>query len=90
MIKPDQAASFLWIVDFRSFCWKRQTAFPRASPRVQRFSWGSFLWKDCDTAPAGADDYEPPFPWTIIDGEDGAFYFNDETGESQWDPPGVG
>jgi len=28
-----------------------------------------------------------PAAWVAIDGDDGLFYYNEETGESQWDPP---
>lgn len=29
-----------------------------------------------------------PAPWILIDGDDGPFYYNEESGESQWEPPG--
>eukprot|EP00927_Polykrikos_kofoidii_P028279 TRINITY_DN24721_c0_g1_i3.p1 TRINITY_DN24721_c0_g1~~TRINITY_DN24721_c0_g1_i3.p1 ORF type:complete len:800 (+),score=135.73 TRINITY_DN24721_c0_g1_i3:189-2588(+) len=28
-----------------------------------------------------------PPPWVAIDGDEGIFYYNEETGESQWEPP---
>lgn len=28
-----------------------------------------------------------PAPWVAINGDDGLFYYNEDTGESQWEPP---
>eukprot|EP00928_Gymnodinium_smaydae_P088018 TRINITY_DN7217_c0_g1_i2.p1 TRINITY_DN7217_c0_g1~~TRINITY_DN7217_c0_g1_i2.p1 ORF type:complete len:237 (-),score=56.36 TRINITY_DN7217_c0_g1_i2:72-782(-) len=36
---------------------------------------------------AAAGATELPEPWVAIDGDDGIFYYNEETGESQWEPP---
>ena len=33
------------------------------------------------------DAVDLPHPWTAIDGDDGFFYYNEETGESQWEHP---
>lgn len=37
--------------------------------------------------PTPVDDSELPHPWIAVDGDDGVFYHNEETGESQWEPP---
>ena len=34
-----------------------------------------------------ADDLSLPYPWIKIDGDDGFFYYNEETGDSQWEHP---
>jgi len=34
-------------------------------------------------------DGDLPFPWSAVDGDDGRFYYNEETGESQWEQPNI-
>lgn len=34
-------------------------------------------------------DDDLPFPWSAVDGDDGRFYYNEETGESQWERPNL-
>jgi len=47
--------------------------------------------EDDDTIPGEeAHSEDLPYPWILIDGDDGPFYFNEHTGESQWARPSSG
>lgn len=40
-----------------------------------------------DDLPAEGAETVVQYPWTEIDGEDGVYFFNEVTGESQWEFP---